>query len=41
VVLADADVQSGIMLCAALANEDVACDACLAAIDLDAQSFGF
>ena len=40
-VLADADVCAGMVLGAALANEDVACNAHLAAINFDAQSFAF
>ena len=41
VVLADSDIVAGVMLCAALANENVARDADLAAINFDAQSFAF
>ena len=41
VVLADADVVAGVVLGTALANENVACDADLTAVDLDAQSFAF
>ena len=41
VVLADADVIAGVVLGAALANEDVARDGDLTAVDFDAQSFAF
>ena len=41
VVLADANVVAGVVLGATLANKNVACDADLAAINFDAQSFAF
>lgn len=41
VVAADAYVEAGVMLCAALALDDVAGLADLSAEDLDAQAFAF
>jgi hypothetical protein len=41
VILAHPDVFTGVMLGAALANDDVSSDATLAAINLDAEPFTF
>ena len=41
VIFAHADVFTGVMLGAALANDDVSSDATLAAINLDAEPFTF
>ena len=41
VVLSDPDIQSRVVLGATLTHEDVACDALLTAINLDAQPFAF
>ena len=41
VILAHADVFTGVMLGAALANDDVSSDTTLAAINLDAEPFTF
>ena len=40
-ILADSDIVAGVMLRAALTNENVARDADLTAINFDAQSFAF
>jgi len=41
VILSEADVFTRVVWCATLANEDVSCDASLAAVDFYTQAFTF